>query len=267
MPIATNNWDEDLRGLTTMANRLTINHTGNQIQLFWQRGNSVPRGTEPVNFTHPFDTEALEEIRWYLEEYLSYPYGIEPAKASALEQKLQGWGEELFDLVFRSSEKGRQFFQEATREGLQQCELGIASEDPILLNLPWELLYCPDYQFLAPSLAGIYRSLGSFAVRAEMGQLPQDKLNILLVIARPYGQNDINFQTIAQPLLQALKPIANRVNLKVLRPPSFDQLERELNGNKGFYHLLHFDGHGGFDENSIGFQHSFGEFGQGVLVF
>jgi hypothetical protein len=63
------------------------------------------------------------------------------------------------------------------------------------------LLYCADYKFLAPSFAGIYRSLGSFAVRAEMGQLPGDKLNILLVIARPYGESDINFKTIAKPLL------------------------------------------------------------------
>jgi CHAT domain len=250
-----------------MMNRLTIQHTENRVQLLWQKGNSIPRYAEPVPFSHPFDESALAEIRWYLEEYLKFPYGIEPEKADALEQKLQAWGEELFNLVFRSTEKGRQFFQEATREGLQQCELGIASEDHKILNLPWELLYCADYQFIAPSFAGIYRSLGSFAVRAEMGQLPGDKLNILLVIARPYGQNDINFKTIAKPLLQALKPITERVNLTVLRPPSFTQLERELNERKGFYHIVHFDGHGDFDENSAGFQHSFGESGQGVLVF
>ena len=250
-----------------MVNRLTVNHTGNQIQLFWQRGNSVARATEPVNFSHPFNTEVLAEIRWYLEEYLAFPYGIEPDKASALEQKLQGWGEALFNLIFCSNEKGRQFFQEATRDGLQQCELGISSEDPQLLNLPWELLYCSDYQFLAPSLAGIYRSLESFAVRADMKPLPQDRLNILLVIARPYGETDVSFQTIARPLLQSLEPISNRVNLKVLRPPSFEQLERELNANKGFYHIVHFDGHGDFDPNSVGFQYSFGEAGQGVLVF
>lgn len=132
-----------------MTNRLTINHTGDQIQLFWQRGNSIARATEPVNFSHPFNTEVLDEIRWYLEKYLGFPYGIEPDKASALEQKLQGWGEALFNLIFCSNEKGRQFFQEATREGLQKCELGISSEDPQLLNLPWELLYCSDYQFCA----------------------------------------------------------------------------------------------------------------------
>ncbi len=136
-----------------------------------------------------------------------------------------------------------------------------------MLNLPWELLYSPDYQFLAPSLAGMYRSLSGHAVRSPMGQLPQDKLNILLVIARPYGEKDVALKTIARPLLEALKPIQKYVNLKVLRPPSFEEFERELNAHKGFYHIVHFDGHGNFDPDSTGFQYSFGSKGQGVLVF
>jgi tetratricopeptide (TPR) repeat protein len=100
-----------------------------------------------------------------------------------------------------------------------------------------------------------------------MGQLPQDKLNILLVTARPY-EKDIALKMIARPMLEALKPIRHRVHLKMLRPPSFEQLERELNAHKeGFYHIVHFDGHGDFDPDSFGFQHSFGSAGQGVLVF
>jgi len=171
--------------------------------------------------------------------------------------------------VFPRSSKAWDFFQEATREGLDKCEVNICSDAPAVLNLPWELLYSPDYQFLAPSLFGMYRSLSGYAVRAEMGQMPQDKLNILLVIARPYGERDISLKTIARPMLEALKPLRERgrVNLKVLRPPSFEQFERELNAHKGFYHIVHFDGHGNFDPDSVGFQHSFGNAGQGLLVF
>jgi tetratricopeptide (TPR) repeat protein len=250
-----------------VKNRLLINHVGDSIILSWQRGLSVPRFAPAVLFDHPFDKEALADLRWYLEDYLHFPYGIEPEKATKIEQKFQVWGQQLFELVFRSNEKAREFFQEATREGLEYCEIGIASDDPKILNLPWELLYSPDYQFLSLSLAGTYRSLSSFAVRAEMPEMPQDKLNILLVIARPYGERDIALKTIARPMLEALKPIRNRVNLKVLRPPSFDQFEKELNAHKGFYHIVHFDGHGNFDSSSVGFQHSFGESGQGVLSF
>ena len=248
-------------------NRLVINHVGDTIQLSWQRGPVNPRFAPSVTFNQPFDEQALTDLRWYLEEYLAFPYGIFPDKAqNIIEPKLQEWGQQLFELVFRSNEKAREFFQAATMERLEFCEIAIYSEDPVVLNLPWELLYSPDYQFLAPSLAGMYRSLSNFAVRGEMPAMPQDKLNILLVIARPY-ERDVGFQTIARPMLEALQPIRQQVNLKVLRPPSFEQLERELNAQKGFYHIVHFDGHGDFDSKSQGFQHSFGSKGQGVLTF
>jgi len=249
-------------------NCLRINHEGDSIQLSWQRGQSTPRTAPSVAFKHPFDQEKLADLRWYLEEYLRFPYGIFPDNATKIEQKFQDWGEELFELVFRCSEKAREFFQAATYDGLNQCQLVITSDSPEVLNLPWELLYSPsDRLFLAPSLAGMSRSLSDYPVRAEMGQLPQDKLNILLVIARPYGEKDIGLRTIARPLLQSLADIRQKVNLKVLRPPSFEQFERELNSNRGFYHIVHFDGHGDFDPNSIGFRHTLGTAGQGLLVF
>ncbi len=249
-------------------NCLRVIHQVETIQLSWQRGQSAPRFADAVTFEHPFDKQALIDLRWYLEEYLRFPYGIFPDNAAKIEQKLQAWGEQLFNLVFRSSEKAREFFQAATYDGLHNCELAIASDDFAILNLPWELLYSPsDRQFLAPSLAGMSRSLSDYAVRGEIPTLPQDKLNILLVIARPYGERDIALKTIARPLLDSLAEIRQKVNIKVLRPPSFEEFERELSANKGFYHIVHFDGHGDFDPNSQGFQHSLGGLGQGVLVF
>jgi hypothetical protein len=78
------------------------------------------------------------------------------------------------------------------------------------------------------------RRLSDYAIRAEMSNFPQDKLNILLVIARPYGEKDIALRTIARPLLEATANICPKVNLKLLRPPSFEQFERELNAIAGF---------------------------------
>ncbi|MEI2582106.1 CHAT domain-containing protein [Scytonema sp. PRP1] len=249
-------------------NCLRITHQGDTVQLSWQRGQAAPRFADVVEFEHPFNQQALTDLRWYLEEYLRFPYGLAPDNAAKIEQKLQNWGEQLFELVFRSSEKAREFFQAATYDGLHNCELVITSDDPTVLNLPWELLYSTsDRQFLAPTLAGMSRSLSEYAVRAEMPPLPQDKLNILLVIARPYGEKDIALKTIARPLLDCGSQIRKQVNIKVLRPPSFEEFERELNRNKGFYHIVHFDGHGHFDPNSQGFQHTLGRTGQGVLVF
>ncbi|MEH2083994.1 MAG: tetratricopeptide repeat protein [Nostoc sp.] len=238
------------------TNWLRITHQSETIQLSWQRGYENPRITPAVPFQQPFDEEKAAELRWYLEDYLKFPYGIFPDNAAKIEQKLQQWGQHLFELVFRSTDKGREFFQEATRDGLDKCELGIISNNANVLNLPWELLYSPDYQFLAPSLAGMYRSLSTQGVKAPLPPMPDDQLNILLVIARPYDEQDVNFKTIARPLLAALQPIRQRVNLKVLRPPSLKAFEAELQANKGFYHIVHFDGHGNFDSET-----------QGVLIF
>ncbi|MBE9127012.1 MULTISPECIES: hypothetical protein [unclassified Coleofasciculus] len=112
-------------------NWLRINHEGYAIGLSWQRGQSNPRLAPAVKFEHPFqeqvgkkpDEQPLAQLRWYLEDYLRSPYGIFPDKAAKIEQKFQDWGEQLFELVFRSSEQARQFFQAATYEGLNQCEL------------------------------------------------------------------------------------------------------------------------------------------------
>jgi len=248
-------------------NFLRINHDGDSIQLSWQRGRAASRNAPPVTFAHPFDSKVLADLRWYLEEYLRFPYGLQPENAKKVEQQLQAWGQQLFDLVFRSSDKAREFFQEATRDGLDRCEISIVADNPAVLNLPWELLFTSDYQFLAPKLAGMYRSLSNYAVRAELGTMSDEQLNILLVIARPYGERDINFQTIARPMLEALKPIQRQVNLTVLRPPSLKQFEAELNARKGFYHIVHFDGHGDFQADSKTVQTQYGNLGEGVLVF
>lgn len=52
-----------------------------------------PRSAPAITFTHPFDKQALADLRWYLEEYLRFPYGIYPDNAAKIEQKFQAWGE------------------------------------------------------------------------------------------------------------------------------------------------------------------------------
>jgi CHAT domain len=201
-----------------------------------------------------------------LEDYLSFPYGLEPEKAKKIEGQMQAWGQALFTVVFDTDAKSRQFFRAAVAAGLDNCNLSIVCDEPSILNLPWELLYTADEGYLAPSLGGMYRSLSGQGVKDEWPELPGDRLNVLLVIARPYGERDVALKTVARSVLAAIDGLP-QVNLKVLRPPSFEEFQRELNSHKGFYHIVHFDGHGSFDPNAAGLRTSFGERGQGVLVF
>ena len=57
-------------------NCLRITHQGETIQLSWQRGQGAPRFADTVKFEHPFDKQALTDLRWYLEEYRTSPFKV-----------------------------------------------------------------------------------------------------------------------------------------------------------------------------------------------
>ncbi|MBU7018636.1 MAG: CHAT domain-containing protein [Theionarchaea archaeon] len=252
-------------------NFLEIRDIGNgQVQITWQRGNTVRPCLQPLPFEDPLTLEDKKELRWYLEDYLRFPYGAEEWHAQEVEKKMAAWGESLFNQVFSKCDfdpDPRALYQEAVREGLDTCELCIVSEDTDFLNIPWELLRdpTPGRGYLAPLLKGFYRK--RTGVKLEFPPLSSDEpFRILLVIARPFGERDISFSTIARPMLEALRPLRPYVKLEVLRPPTFDALVKTLNTKRGHYHLVHFDGHGVFARPS-GSIMQFGSGGKGYLVF
>lgn len=109
-------------------NLLQISHYGaGQIQVSWQRGKMIPRHyPKPLPLTDPLTTYERKELRWYLEEYLQFPYGAERDRAQRIETRMAAWGESLFKQVFPKSAEDpdpRGFYQEAVREGLERCEI------------------------------------------------------------------------------------------------------------------------------------------------
>ena len=59
--------------------------------------------------------------------------------------------------------------------------------------------------------------------------------------------NDVELRAVANRLLQDLGPDRFRFAIKALRPPTFEQLQKELTDAKEAgrpYHIVHFDGHG-----------------------
>lgn len=234
-------------------NLLHITDLGNGcVQVSSRYGDAIPRQhLSPIPFSDPLNEQDKSELRWYLEEYLQFPYGAERWRAEQVERKMAEWGESLFSQIFfkrQSDPDPRSFYQEAVREGLEQCELCVSSEDPVFLNIPWELLKdpTPGRGYLAPSLAGLYRHRSGHKIEASFELSQKEPFRILLVIARPFGETDIPLRTVARPMLEALRPLRPYIRLDVLRPPTFDALQRRLNEQRGFYHLVHFDGHGIF---------------------
>jgi len=126
--------------------------------------------------------------------------------------------------------------------------LCITSEDASFLNIPWELIYDPTQGkgYLALNLAGLYRHRTGHKIEAPPAVSGNAPFRILLVIARPYGERDVPLGMVARPMLEALRAQRAKIEVEVLRPPTFDELQRRLNDRRGYYNLVHFDGHGEF---------------------
>ncbi len=167
---------------------------------------------------------------------------------------MERWGESLFAEVFPKSGPDptpHALYEEAVRVGLETCELSISSEDARFLNIPWELIRdpTPGRGYLAPLLGGLYRQRTGMKLDPLQEAPGGRPFRILLVIARPYGDQDIPLGTVARPLLEALRPLGKRVEVELLRPPTFDAVQRRLNEHRGFYDVVHFDGHGVFGKS------------------
>lgn len=243
------------------------------IEVLWQKaGNDFPLRSERCPFCDPLNEQDRSALRWYLEEYLSFPYGAERDKAARIAEKIKVWGAALFEQVFAFKNKTmlaqQDFYKEANRMGLGSCELCIVSEDAIFLSIPWEILYDDSIAggYVSPMMAGMYRCHDLVAQpNTKRPEVNKGPLRVLLVVARPYGERDIGYRTIARPMLEALRSLQTNVELEILRPPTFDEFQKKLGEKKNYYHIVHFDGHGDYlvDEDGTNDRGS----GIGCLVF
>lgn len=232
------------KGLRSLS-KLRVIIRNNKALVTWQRSSSSePRSSRPVHLEYLVPLE----MEWYLHEYFEDPLPYLKRGWNA-EQGMRHWGQKYFDLLFqnRRNRQAQAFFQEATRGGLDKCAIIISSDVPRVLLMPWELLHSGDHGYLAMQLGGMYRTLNHYAIHAPLTCKVRKRLNILLIISREQaGKEKLNPFGSARPLLELLKPFIRQgeVSLKVLRPPTFMEFEREINKNKGYYNIVHYDGHG-----------------------
>jgi hypothetical protein len=208
--------------------------------LSWPDG-GLPEKVSRAPLSWPLSETDLEDLRWYLEDYLLAPFGVWEDRGPAVEEKLAEWGDQVFGSVFGAG-PARDAYQRARDKGL---EVVFRSGEPGLLALPWELMR-DGAGPVALGKGGISRSL-PVADSAETLEVPGGKLRVLMVISRPGGASDVGYQMVARPLLARLAAVRGEVELTVLRPPAFDALRqvvtRAANAGEPF-HVVHFDGHG-----------------------
>jgi len=198
-------------------------------------------------FTCPMNDRILTDLRWYLEDYLDYPYGPFKRRGERIEAKLDEWGEALFRAIFSQAE-ARVLYDRLVESAGPERLLTIMSPDPRVLRLPWELMR---------DQAGPLYSAG-ISIRRHVQQrltptLPSFSLplKVLYIIARPTDADFIDPRFSAHGVMDALSSLIERglVEVDFVRPATFEQLSRVLGSERGRYNILHFDGHGFYDDD------------------
>ncbi|WP_392477392.1 tetratricopeptide repeat protein [Nostoc sp. C110] len=208
--------------------------------------------TDRLDFASPLNAVDTEEIRWYLEKYVTdYTTDVDDQRAERIAEKLQQWGKDLFNAVFQDRTAQRLFndFQDQNQPGRL---LTISASHPAILSLPWELLRDPQgtYLFLENPRISIRRRLaGVGGGRKRTEVTVKHRLRLLFVVSRPSDAGFIDPRGEAMAVLDAIQQAAaGRVEVEFLRPATLDNLvERLEDSRKPPVDIVHFDGHGVFD--------------------
>jgi tetratricopeptide (TPR) repeat protein len=223
-------------------------------------------------FTAPLGPIENEELTWYLERYYTWPTGVFKQRAQKVEKDLPEWGKALYNAVFNDDSvrnvlnewegaktgTARRFTvsvdaqlvkdDEEKDEEKERKQAEANEAATLLMGLPWELMHDEQgYLFQDDPPVRVRRRLPFQRSLKEMVSDPP--IRILLVSPRPEDKKAgyIDHRVSALPLVTALESLGDMAKLKVLSPPTFPALEKELiraKKEKRPYHVVHFDGHG-----------------------
>lgn len=195
-----------------------------------------------------------EELRWYLEDYLQRAEAVQTVQIEQIEQWMRQRGEELYAKVL-AADMNTQAIWFAVREQLADLRIEITTGIAAAASLPWELMRDPQSDSpIALRVQAFVRvqsnpNIGFVPVPAADNGL----VRLLYVVCRPGGRNDVELRAVANRLLQDLGGDLARFDITALRPPTFEQLQKELTEAKAAgrpYHIVHFDGHGVYEDLS-----------------
>lgn len=228
-------------------------------------------GEAEAPFVNPVPVAEIDEL-WQVAfaarqaERAAKSRDVRPAGSSrpdplAAELSLEELGHRLFKALFRGPVRScwARSLAEATRspDGGLRLKLQLNLEDPALVplaELPWEYLFSLEHG----GFLGLQRKtpiLRHMRLPLPAGQAPVARpLRVLLVSAQPASMSELALEEESKKIAEALEALPG-VEILPRSNPTIESLRETLLQQD--FHVLHFMGHGGFDEAS----------GQGVLYF
>lgn len=113
--------------------------------------------------------------------------------------------------------------------------------DPSTDTLPWELVDLGNGPIGLTGRSVVREPIAQREPKSESATL--SRLRILLVIARPYSASDVPYLAVSRHVRALLRQYPERFDVTVLRPATYDALQRALSVDRT-YDVVHFDGHG-----------------------
>lgn len=206
-----------------------------------------PRGEANAAVTIPYQGAELENVILKLGRTRAGVRSLSSPQA----RLARSFGERLFDAVF-AGEVGTLFQRSLDEAGDNGAGLRVRlrlSAVPELADIPWEYLYSASLgRFLVLSVdtpvvryLDLPRKVAPLRVSAP--------LRILLVVSSPTDLAALDHQDEVARLKRELDPLvrAGSVVIDPLPDATLAGLRTAL--RRGEYHVLHFIGHGGFDQN------------------
>ena len=182
-----------------------------------------------------------------------------PTEGPFTEISLEKIGDRLFRALFRGPVRNcwmRSLAETASGGGLR-LKLQLNLSDPLvasLAELPWEFLFSPEHggflglQRKTPILRHMRLPLPGSR------PLPARPIRVLIVLSQPAAMDELSLEEESGRIAAVLRGVPG-VEVRPLPNPSIETLRETLLQQD--FQILHFMGHGGFDERS----------GQGVLAF
>jgi len=186
-----------------------------------------------------------EDLRWYLEDYLQNPGAVEPVQIAQIETMMRSRGEDLYRQVLTAT-PDTQAIWFAIRNQLADLRIEIASGISGAAAIPWELMRDPA---LDCAIALRVRAFVRVQSNPSLSFIPippldDGRIRLLYCCCRPNGTDDVGLRAVANRLLQGLGEHRPRFAIRALRPPTYEQLQKDLTDAKEAgrpFHIVHFE--------------------------